>query len=68
MQTHKYECWGADHEDLTAKVEAELARRARTSYVTFEENTKWKVFVKCSQLHENVFEGESTTIIDPIQP
>ncbi len=67
MAAFKYVCREKHKEDLTARVNAELDRRARTSYVTFGGPRRWRVFVKCSQGHENVFEGESTTTLEPLQ-
>ncbi len=67
MAPFKYVCREEHEEDLTVLVEAELDRRARTSYVTLGGPRRWRVFVKCSQGHENVFEGESTTTIQPLQ-
>ena len=59
-----YRCWGKDHEDLTEKVQ-----RARQAMPIFEmkhhnfhakpmKRPKWRVKVRCSKGHENVFEGD----------
>jgi hypothetical protein len=69
----RFVCHGADKEDLTELVEVALATRVavarlQISRVTFQTgddrthrldltSTGWKVIVKCSQGHKNVFEG-----------
>lgn len=57
----RYECWGDDHEDLTQKVEEELANGGTVTFgVTGSigrprKSSPRKVLVICSKGHENVF-------------
>jgi hypothetical protein len=53
-----YLCRGADHEDLTEKVRAAIFRKRRFFELFSSGKPKsWRVVVKCSQGHDNVFKG-----------
>ena len=60
----KYDCWGPDHEDLTAQVVVKVTRTPKTPVLrVFSPDDadpigKWKVTdIVCSQGHKNSFEG-----------
>lgn len=53
-----YRCRGDDHEDLTDKVrDAIIWRRGVFRLFSLRKPQRWKVIVKCSHGHENVFTG-----------
>lgn len=63
----EYQCWGDDHEDLTAKVEQAVAALPKGGgIVTFglrwtgkdESSSHRQVMVTCTKGHENVFTVE----------
>ena len=60
-----YRCWGSDHEDLKEQVLAKVITEgfgtldvARLVGSDRDFSGHWRVIVKCSQGHDNAFEGD----------
>jgi hypothetical protein len=59
-----YRCWGEDHEDLTEQVQRakqvdnSIQMITPRSFAKTREPRKWRVRVKCSKGHMNIFEGQ----------
>jgi hypothetical protein len=54
----KYICRGDDHEDLTEKVLAAIKSNPCAYSAKIQIRRMWRVKIKCSQGHENIFIGE----------
>jgi hypothetical protein len=53
----RFECWGADREDLTERLRAAYDRGEIPIFYATGGQEEWTFTITCSQGHENIIEG-----------